>query len=293
MKKIIFVGGTARSGSTLLDLILANDPKAMSLGEINALFYPTRKHHFEVISKIKESDPWKFILEGGKKALYSNLIKKFPNVNIFVDSSKDPFWFNYHQKRQRSNYLIQNVLIHKSPAELANSFIKRGKDTEWIRTYLSYHRKYFSLIDKFVAISYKDLIKSETHLKKLCEVLEINYFQKKINYWDRNQNSFFGSNSVKSYYAHKAKSQLTNQKRKDIKYDGIQKDYIDHVKKSIENNPALIFIENEIIRNDIFCKVEKNETKEFGYTRLYLFLFSIKRYFKHKYYFYFPQNIFK
>ena len=76
-KKIIFIGGTARSGSTLLDLIITNDPRAMSLGEINALFWPTRKHHFDEISRLKKDSVWPIILTAGAKQLYPNLIKKF------------------------------------------------------------------------------------------------------------------------------------------------------------------------------------------------------------------------
>ena len=52
-KKLVFIGGTARSGSTLLDKIISNDPKVMSLGEIHAIFCPTRKHHFIELERQK------------------------------------------------------------------------------------------------------------------------------------------------------------------------------------------------------------------------------------------------
>ncbi len=45
MKKVIFITGTGRSGSTLLDMMLGNDPKGISLGEVVALFRPYRPHH--------------------------------------------------------------------------------------------------------------------------------------------------------------------------------------------------------------------------------------------------------
>ena len=45
MKKVIFIGGTSYSGSTFFDMILANDPKGFSCGEVNALFNPYRPHH--------------------------------------------------------------------------------------------------------------------------------------------------------------------------------------------------------------------------------------------------------
>jgi hypothetical protein len=48
MKKLINIYGTARSGSTMLDLILGNDPKGFSLGEVANWFYPWRTHHFDI-----------------------------------------------------------------------------------------------------------------------------------------------------------------------------------------------------------------------------------------------------
>ena len=47
-RMVIFVGGTSFSGSTLVDMMLANDPAGLSCGEVYAIFYPYRRHHLLV-----------------------------------------------------------------------------------------------------------------------------------------------------------------------------------------------------------------------------------------------------
>jgi hypothetical protein len=130
MKKIVFIGGTSRSGSTILDTIISNNEKAMSLGEIHALLYPYRKHYFEIRNKTIESDTrWKKIIEDGENKLFTNLIKLFPKYDVFVDSSKNPYWIKKHvQILDDKDIDYFNILIYKTPYEIADSFYKRGLD---------------------------------------------------------------------------------------------------------------------------------------------------------------------
>ena len=292
-KKIIFVGGTARSGSTLLDMILSNDPKAMSLGEIIALFQPTRKHHFEEIKKLKTYSVWNKILKDGEKRLYHNLNKYFPDINIYVDSSKDPFWFKYHSTINKDEFDIRNILIYKNPYELANSFIKRGKNEAWIHNYIHYHRKYFSLTEDFVTIAYKDLINIPIALEMLCRIIGIQYTPTKVNYWERDQTTFFGSNSVKSHNATNAKKQIKNQTRRDLIYDEVKDDNLFHAVNSIlENKPEISLIENHLIKFNVLEKSE-NDFETISYDKITLLWYYIKQLIKRKLRYYFPVDIFK
>jgi LPS sulfotransferase NodH len=45
---LILVCGTARSGSTMLDVMLGNAPDAFSCGEVSSWFRPYRKQHFQI-----------------------------------------------------------------------------------------------------------------------------------------------------------------------------------------------------------------------------------------------------
>lgn len=277
MKKIICIGGTSRSGSTLLDVILANDPKAMSLGEIQFLFRPTRKHNFEEREKLKGDAIWSQILQGGAKNLYPNLIRLFPDVDIFVDSSKDPFWFSYHEKKKRRDYQIQHVLIYKSPQELAKSFIKRGLKTQWIGFYIFYHRLYMSMIGKFTSISYRDLVSDDLALSKLCTKLGIPFFEGKKNYWEREHSTFFGSNSIRAKSAHNASGQLKDAERKELKYDGsLDAETAGFVKEKIRENPMLEKVYAELRRQDVNAEEIEVSTGLKSFSKQYVFYVGMK-----------------
>ena len=123
-------------------MILSNDDKAMALGEVFSIFNPIYDYQFDLIQKLNSEDPkWNKIIKGGKKDLFKNLEKLFPEIDVFVDSSKDPFWYRYHGRINESKFEIKNILIYKTPEELAQSFIKRGKGKNWVKTYINYHKK--------------------------------------------------------------------------------------------------------------------------------------------------------
>jgi hypothetical protein len=59
MRKLINICGTSYSGSTMLDLIIGNDDKGFSLGEIYAWFRPYRTHHLNIKCSCDGIDcPW-------------------------------------------------------------------------------------------------------------------------------------------------------------------------------------------------------------------------------------------
>ena len=240
-KKVIFIGGTSRSGSTLLDKIISNDSKAVSLGEIHVLFHPTRTHHFKLREELKKDKRWNIILKEGKRRLFDNLIKYFPTYNIFVDSSKDPFWITYHMRKlEKSNITFYNVLIFKSINEIAHSFIKRNINFIWGKFYINYHKKYFTLMHNFYLISYFNLIKNPDSLKKLCQYLDISYTSEKFKYWVHENQTFFGSKSV-------YKSDIQNPK---INYDSPNLKIIDkQVKEVKQKYPQIIAMESYLLNS--------------------------------------------
>lgn len=292
-KQIIFIGGTERSGSTLISLILANDPMAMSFGEIQALFHPTRKHHFKKIAELKEDNVWSLILKEGKKRLYSNLLKYFPEIDIFIDSSKDPFWINFQSRHNRKNFNVNNILIYKSPKVLANSFIKRDKGHRLHSVYKHYHMKYFSLIDRFISISYNDLVLRDDALIKLCGILDIAYFNTKKNYWEKNQLNFFGSNSVKSKSGHRSAKQLDRYMRKEICYEEFKDSVLTDDLDNILNNDEKIKKIIQTLENHHVLHEEMTHDVTFRYNFLRIYYDYFKQFIKNSYRYYLPQDYFK
>lgn len=90
-KRVIFIGGSSYSGSTLLDMMLDSGKKGFSAGEVSALFYPYRSHHVNPLSGCskQECTIWKEIKPFGPKNLYRAIFNRFSNVSHIVDSSKD------------------------------------------------------------------------------------------------------------------------------------------------------------------------------------------------------------
>lgn len=199
MKKVIFIGGTAYSGSTMLDMILSYDEKGYSLGEVNALFRPYRPHHFDEINAVKKNKMWNNILEAGEKDLFKNIFNSHPNIEFLVDSSKDPFWIADQSRRLQKNEQIEvkHILIYKTPMEIAHSYQKRNLYEKWERSWVNYYRLYFSLVGDFKTISYEDLVTNTEILKTTCEYLDISYFSNKQEFWNKKQTTFFGNNRTR------------------------------------------------------------------------------------------------
>ena len=199
MKKVVFIGGTSYSGSTFLDLIIANDPKGFSCGEVRALFRPWRPHHINPTCGCLERscDIWPKILKNGEKHLYETIFDLF-DVDFIVDSSKDLFWIHRQSiNLKKLNIEAKNVLIWKTPLEIAHSFKKRGRLNEWRKNWLFYHRAYLTILDKYFPVKYSEFTTREQVLVDLCQYLEIPYYSDKIEYWNRTHHTLFGNTSAK------------------------------------------------------------------------------------------------
>jgi hypothetical protein len=220
VKRIIYIGGTARSGSTLLDMVLSNDPKGMSLGEVVALFRPFRKHHYELRRKLMADTKWKKILKEGEDNLYPNLFHLYPKTEFFVDSSKNPFWIKKQSNIiQKEGANTHQILIYKTPVEFANSLYKRGQGKNWKKSWIQYHRKYFTLIQDFKTISYGDFIKNPEVLERLCNWFGLEFSTAKYRYWEHKSLTFFGSNTTKIKGIEKKEGPSINQKNHVLEYD--------------------------------------------------------------------------
>jgi hypothetical protein len=198
-KKVIFIGGTAYSGSTFFDMTLANDERGFSCGEVYAIFYPYRKHHYDLDSLGESSTiDWRQIKTDGAENLYANIFNRLPDINFIVDSSKHPIWIaDRTAGLEKSGIEVKNILIWKTPAELYQSRKKRGRGKKWEREWLGYHSYYMRLIKNWRAIKYSDLTSRRDSLEKLCRELGIDYFPNKEKFWQKSHNTLFGNWSAK------------------------------------------------------------------------------------------------
>jgi len=129
MKKVINIYGTARSGSTMLDLILGNDPKGFSVGEVVNWFYPWRTHHFDIKCGcgVYPCPVWEKIKNFKANEFHEKVLDNL-NLNFIVDSSKNLPWVVDSNVRaiKKRKFTAYNILIFKDPVSLYYSFWKRG-----------------------------------------------------------------------------------------------------------------------------------------------------------------------
>lgn len=129
MKKttVVHVSGISRSGSTALASSLAKKENGLFVGELEAVLFPYRKHHFRV---------WKF-------NQYWNYYSKCFEEVLLIDSSKSP------------NYILLSILLNPAVnhrivvcdnnSELVKaSYSKRGLDFD--STIRSFSKKFSILL---------------------------------------------------------------------------------------------------------------------------------------------------
>jgi hypothetical protein len=213
-KMVIFIGGTAFSGSTFFDLILSNDPAGFSCGEVRALFNPSQPYHLNPVCGcgIKGCNLWQQVLKGGVENIYTNIFNLLPNIAFIVDSSKDPYWIRSQSKNLIAREIeCKHILIWKSPLEFAYSCRKRGK-IDWQKAWINYHRMYLTAITDWKSVKYSELTNNPEALKKICNYLQIPYFSTKSNYWDKSHHILFGNESAKIHL--RSKSPYHSKKKK-------------------------------------------------------------------------------
>jgi glutathione peroxidase-family protein len=162
MKRVIQVLGTVRSGTTYLSLLIASQfENAVCLGEVYPLFKPLRNEHREKKRELENNDErWKILLSSKPKDFYDNFFELFPEIDVIVESSKEPIWYHLTNVR-KSDYRIYRILVYKNLKDLSASFTKRGSNAS-SNVYTKYHKKVFRILgNRFSSIKLKDLDSDE------------------------------------------------------------------------------------------------------------------------------------
>lgn len=200
MKQVIFVGGTAYSGSTFLQFALANDPHGFAAGEIAWLFRPRRADHINRPCSCRDANctVWREALKHGEAHVYQTIFDRFPEVEFIVDSSKHPFWIRTQADRlAKQGIQSRHLLIWKTPLEFAHSMKKRNQYQYWRREWINYHRLYMTLMDEWGAVQYSQLTKELQAFQKVCTYLDLPYFPSKEEYWNRSYHALGGNYSAR------------------------------------------------------------------------------------------------
>ena len=263
-KKVIFIGGSSYSGSTMLDMMMANSKEGFSVGEVHALFRPFRPHHFkpECGCGNADCDFWLRAREAGERRLYAMIFKFLPDISFIVDSSKDPWWIKTQTKYLRQNGIeVYHLLIWKEPAAFAHSMVKR-KRQGWERSWKNYYRLYLSMIDDYSAVPYSELARHPDQvLQDLCAFCGLEYQPGKEKFWQKQHHTLFGNDSAK-IHLHKSSSNDFDRVREKLaesdNKSGHQSIYYDTAYKSSLTDNDRVAIESDFYFNAI-TSVLKNE----------------------------------
>lgn len=243
-KRLFFIAGTSYSGSTLLDLILSNDEKAISVGEIEALFHPVKQHHLNKIKELKNDKIWARKLSEGADYLYCDLHDTL-GVETIVDSSKNPAWIRFHIERLPSQVEWHVILVHKTLADLKHSFEKRGRYT-WLRVYRNYHSLFFRNIKKFHLIEYREIPMQSNKFFSLLKDLGVNYHANRLNFWEQKRTNFFGNNNTN-------KSFNEGSDNKKLVYTSYEtEEVVTMINRHIESDPKLKSVNSYLNNNSRF-----------------------------------------
>jgi hypothetical protein len=138
------------------------------------------------------------VIASGEKRLWQSLSGLMPEIQFFIDSSKDLFWLKDSIERQSDEFCYVDLLIWKSPAEYAFSRMKRGKLRGWKKSYIRYHERYFSIVKNWRAIRYSELaMNPHEKLKTICRAANIPFHEGLDKYWKKQHHSLFGSLSAR------------------------------------------------------------------------------------------------
>lgn len=201
-RKVIFVAGTAYSGSTVLDMILGNAPSGFSCGEVEAVAHPYRPHHLSPRCGCGDDrcGLWSDLRHGFAQdgQIYPRLFERFPEIRYLVDSSKWLPWIVSQDRVLRERgFDVRHVLIWKTPQEYFASRSKRGSGRGWARDWLDYHRHYLACVRNPVAVQYAEFFANERVLETLCTRLDIPYHAGRADYWKKIHHTVFGNSSAK------------------------------------------------------------------------------------------------
>ena len=95
----------------------------------------------------------------------------------------------------QNNGRVLNLLIWKQPATYSISFLKRGKDSNyWRAIFIDYYRQFLETKLPFVSLCYDDFINDpQKYLKLICTILDMDYTERKMNFWEKTHHQLFGS----------------------------------------------------------------------------------------------------
>jgi len=204
---LVNVCGAARSGTTMLDLMLGNAPDAFSCGEVYTWFRPWQKYHFQLQCRCGQ-DPcsiWEQIRHVPENQFHATIVENL-GINFVADSSKELCWLIDTQEWAVANQLdVFKLLLWKNPIDLVYSHWKRSGDlTAWRHEFVSYYGKFLQTGLPFRSVHFNELVKHpQRKLEEICAFVGMSYFDGKERFWEKQHHHIGGSHGTFMQMANK------------------------------------------------------------------------------------------
>lgn len=211
-RRVVFVAGVSRSGSTLLDFILGNRPDGLALGEIYAWYRPFRDHHLEPQCTCGEPwsacDVWRRVGRPKARHLHRTVADALALTTV-VDSSKNLTWIRDAYRWADADGLEPSIVLSwRRPKAIAFSYWKRsegdgriqapGTKPSWMTNLEGYVRRLRDLRIGFHVVSFDALIEDPAAtIEKLNAAIGMMSWPGQERFWEGEYHSMFGSGGTK------------------------------------------------------------------------------------------------
>jgi len=227
MKKIIYISGLGHSGSTLLDMVLGVNEKAIGLGEIMP-FLRRKDHIVDLKSTCScgklgyDCEFWQNaekVIENSKDEteayikLAEYFFEKYGNDTILIDSSKNSY--KYLEEINKKYDLKVIYLTRDYRSWVFSRFVNNGGlPIIWAYRWFFENLKIINQLKKMnvstINVGYEELsLYPDNVLPKLCKKLDIEYNDKMLY-----------PNLTKSHIINGNLLRADAEKKQSIKYDG-------------------------------------------------------------------------
>jgi len=199
MQKIVYILGSTRTGSTMLDMILGSHPECASLGEI--CLAHKRNCGFCGMNCKWWIKYWKIYakrvgcyLRVSNIFRYEETFEAF-NADILIDSSKKWKWLKERMKYEKYDYKIIH-LIRNGKDRLKTKKRLCGKiEPKIVQAWVNTHRECEKIRKKHggILVKYEE-IKQE--IPRICDFIGIDYQPQMLEFWKHEHHGLPGSKTA-------------------------------------------------------------------------------------------------
>lgn len=194
----MYILGSSRSGSTMLDLMLGSHPDCFSMGELCLL----KKRVCGYCGK--DCNYWNGYRQALKVPYYYKTAFEVFKKPILIDSSKKWKWFIERRRKEKFNFSIIHLVRHGldrlKAKKKQDGHIRPSVIMAWVNT----HNRCEEIRKKHngILIKYEEL--NGDGLEKVCNHIGIDYRPEMKEFWKRRHHGLLGSKTayslVKAYH---------------------------------------------------------------------------------------------